>query len=103
MSKRRETVCAQGGGAHDVATGGVAPAIQPSTTFMRGPDNRLLVEDNFYARYGAPNLRAAEHAIAQLEGAAEARLFASGMAGALAAFRRLPPGAHVVATSRGYF
>jgi cystathionine gamma-synthase len=100
---RRETICAQGGGAHDTASGGVTPAIQLSSTFMRGPDNELVVLDNFYARYSGPNVRAAEHAIAELEGAAEARLFASGMAGALAVFRRLPPGSHVVTTSRGYF
>lgn len=97
-----ETICAQGGGAHDEATGGVAPAIQPSTTYMRGPGNALLTE-NFYSRYGSPNTRLAEAAIAQLEGAAEARLFSSGMAAALAVYRRLPPGAHVVATRRGYF
>jgi cystathionine gamma-synthase len=101
MSKR-ETICAHGGGAHDGPTGGVTPAIQPSTTFVRGPDNQLVTE-NFYQRYGAPNLRDAESAIAQLEGAADARLFSSGMAAALAIFRRLPPGAHVVTTSRGYF
>jgi cystathionine gamma-synthase len=102
MSVRPETICAQGGGAHDEATGGVAPAIQPSTTYLRGTDNELVTE-NFYSRYAAPNVRAAESAIAQLEGAADARLFASGMAAALAVFRRLPPGSHVVATSRGYF
>jgi cystathionine gamma-synthase len=81
----------------------VAPALQPSTTYLRGADNRLTVEENFYSRYGAPNVFAAERAIAQLEGAAEARLFASGMAAALALFRRLAPGTHVVSTSRGYF
>ena len=100
---KRETICAQGAGAHDEATGGVTPALQPSTTYMRGPDNRLKVEANFYARYGGPNVYAAERAIAALEGAAEARLFSSGMAGAVALFRRLPVGTHVVATSRGYF
>ena len=100
---KRETICATGAGAHDEATGGVAPALQPSTTYLRGADNRLTVEENFYARYGAPNVYAAERAIAQLEGAAEARLFASGMAAALALFRRLAPGTHVVSTSRGYF
>lgn len=103
MDVKRETICATGGGAHDEATGGVAPALQPSTTYVRGPDNRLKVEANFYSRYGAPNLYAAERAIAQLEGAAEARLFSSGMAAALAVFRRLKPGTHVVATGRGYF
>jgi len=97
-----ETIWAQGGGAHDEATGGVAPALQPSTTFLRGQDNELLTE-NFYSRYAAPNVRQAEAAIARLEDAADARLFASGMAAALAAFRRLPPGSHVVATKRGYF
>jgi cystathionine gamma-synthase len=102
MDSKRETICAQGGSAHDEATGGVTPAIQPSTTFLRGTDNELVTE-NFYSRYAAPNVRQAEAAIARLEGAADARLFSSGMAAALAVFRRLPPGAHVVATSRGYF
>jgi len=102
MTTRPETICAHGGGAHDDATGGVAPAIQPSTTYLRGPDNELVTE-NFYSRYASPNSRLAESAIARLEGAADARLFASGMAAALAVFRRLPPGAHVVATKRGYF
>jgi cystathionine gamma-synthase len=99
---RRETVCAQGAGAHS-DDGGAIPAIQLSSTFLRGPDNALIVSDNFYARYGGPNSRMAEHAIARLEGAADALLFASGMAAALAPFRRLKPGSHVVATSRGYF
>jgi cystathionine gamma-synthase len=97
-----ETICAQGGGAHDAATGGIAPAIQSSTTYLRGPDNELVTE-NFYSRYAAPNVRMAEEAIAALEGAADARLFSSGMAAALAVFRRLPPGSHVVSTKRGYF
>lgn len=100
---RPETICAQAAGAHDSATGGVVPAIQLSSTYMRGADNELVVPDNFYARYGGPNLRATEHAIAELEGAADARLFSSGMAAALAVFRRLPTGSHVVTTSRGYF
>lgn len=97
-----ETLLARGGGAHDPATGGVAPAIQLSSTYMRGTDNALLTE-NFYARYGTPNGRQAETAIAQLEGAAAAHLFSSGMAAALAVFRALPAGAHVVAARRGYF
>ena len=71
-----ETLLSQGGGAHDPATGGVAPAIQLSSTYMRGADNALLTE-NFYARYGTPNGRHAETAIAQLEGAAAAQLFSS--------------------------
>lgn len=98
----RETICAQAGGGHS-EDAGAAPPIQLSSTYLRGADNALIVGENFYARYGGPNLRLTEGAIAQLEGAAEALLFASGMAAALAAFRRLPPGAHVVATSRGYF
>ncbi|WP_395645891.1 trans-sulfuration enzyme family protein [Terricaulis sp.] len=107
MTKRNsplqaETICAQGGGAHD-ASAGVSPAIQLSTTYRRGADNALIVADNFYARYGGPNLRDAENAIAQLEGASDALLFSSGMAAALALFRRLAPGSHVVCSSRGYF
>jgi cystathionine gamma-synthase len=98
----RETICAQGGGAHS-DDAGAAPAIQLSTTYLRGADNELLVADNFYSRYSNPNARMAENAVARLEGAADARVFASGMAAALAPLRTLAPGAHVVATRRGYF
>src|SRR5262245_9899029 len=98
----RETICAQGGGAHS-EDAGVTPAIPLSTTYLRGADNELRVGDNFYSRYSSPNVRMAESAIARLEGAADARAFASGMAAALAPLRTLAPGAHVVATSRGYF
>ncbi len=98
-----ETICAQAGGAHDEATGGIVPALQPSTTYLRDSDNALRGPESFYSRYSAPNLRMAEATIARLEGAADARLFSSGMAAALAPFRTLPPGAHVVASGRGYF
>lgn len=97
------TLCAQGGLHPPRADGGVVPALQPATTFVRDAANALVDPANFYARYGAPNLRDAEAAIAALESAQGALLFASGMAAALAVFRRLPPGSHVAATSRGYF
>ncbi len=99
---KRETICAQAAGAYS-DDAGVTPAIQLSSTYVRDAENALRGPDQFYARYSSPNVRMAEHAIAKLEGAADAQLFSSGMAAALAPFRTLPPGAHVVATSRGYF
>lgn len=99
---KRETICAQAAGAHS-DDAGVTPAIQLSSTYLRDAGNALRGPDHFYARYSSPNVRMAENAIAKLEGAADARLFSSGMAAALAPFRTLPPGSHVVTTSRGYF
>ena len=36
---RPETLLAQAAGADDPTTGGVVPPLQPSTTFLRDPDN----------------------------------------------------------------
>ncbi|MEL6871130.1 MAG: aminotransferase class V-fold PLP-dependent enzyme, partial [Pseudomonadota bacterium] len=79
------------------ATGAVMPAIQPSTTYVRGADNALLNDAHAYTRDQNPTYVLAEQMLARLEGASQARLFASGMAAATAVFRALRPGAHVVA------
>ena len=36
---RPETLLAQAAGADDPTTGGIIPPLQPSTTFLRDPDN----------------------------------------------------------------
>lgn len=60
-------------------------------------------EGAFYQRYGHPTLHACERRLAGLEGAAEALLFASGMAAISAAFLgHLKTGDHVVALRQCY-
>lgn len=93
---RPATLLAQAGGAIDEATGGIVPPLQPSTTFLRDPDN--LYRRGFdYGRDANPAVRRVEALLARLEGGAAALLFASGMAAATAVVRALPAGAHLVA------
>ncbi len=94
--ERPATLLARAGGAHDEATGGVLPALQPSTTFLRDPDNRYRRGFD-YARDASPVGHIVEDLLCRLEGGTAAMLFASGMAAATAIFRALPYGAHVVA------
>ncbi len=97
------TVAAQAGGALDAASGGVVPPIQPSTTFLRDADYAPLNPANTYARDHSDILRTTESVLAQLEGAAAALLFPSGMAAIAALFRALPAGAGVVVQSQIYW
>jgi cystathionine gamma-synthase len=93
---RPETLLAQAAGADDPASGGVIPPLQPSTTFLRDPDNAYRRGFD-YARDRNPTYAPAEATLAALEGGAEALLFASGMAAATAVFQALRPGDHVLA------
>lgn len=92
----RETDIAQGMHYIDPVTGAVMPPIHPATTFARDPDNALLNACHSYTRDQNPTYAIAEQMLARLEGAADARLFASGMAAATAVFRALSPGDVVV-------
>lgn len=80
----------------DPVTGGVAPAIHPTTTFARDADYRLISHERSYARDHNPTFAPAEQMLARLEGAAEALLFSSGMAAAMAVVQALRPGDHIV-------
>jgi cystathionine gamma-synthase len=90
-----DTLLAQAGGGIDEVTGGVNHPIQPSTTFIRDPDNAYR-RGFGYARDENPTYAPAETVLAALEGGAEALLFASGMAAATAVFQALDPGAHAL-------
>ena len=93
---RPATILSQAGGAVDEATGGIVPALQPSTTFLRDPDN--LHRKGFdYGRDANPVVRQVETVVAALEGGRAALAFSSGMVAMTAVFRSLPPGAHVLA------
>ncbi|KEJ90122.1 trans-sulfuration enzyme family protein [Sulfitobacter donghicola] len=97
------TVAAQAAGLLDDATGGVVPPIHPATTFVRDDNYEPAVDGNVYSRSHAPNGQMAEKILAQLEGAADAMVFPSGMAAVAAVFRTLATGASVLVQSQIYW
>ncbi|EBA13609.1 trans-sulfuration enzyme family protein [Roseobacter sp. CCS2] len=97
------TIAAHAAGAIDPQSGGVVPALQPSTTYLRDADYALVRSDNIYARADSDNLRQAEEVLRQLEGAAETFLFPSGMAAIAAVFRTLPNSSTVIVQSGIYW
>lgn len=83
--------------------------IYQTATFVPGPEDLALLaegkpaETRFYSRYGNPTVAALERRIAILEGAEEARCFASGNAAMHATLMALAlPGGHVVAAEKLY-
>ncbi len=92
-----ETSIAQGLHYIDPVTGGVIPPIQPSTTFARDSQYRLVADAHSYGRDDNPVFLPAERMLSRLEGGADALLFSSGMAAAMAVVQTLRPGDHVVA------
>ncbi len=81
---------------------GLAPAIYPASTYERDPD--LSVPGGaVYARDENPGFHLAEQMLAKLEGGAEAMLFSSGMASAVALFQTLKTGDRVIAPEIMYF
>jgi len=103
VTLRPETLAAKAVHAIDEATGGIVPPIQLATTYAR--DARYeLIEGRDYTRDKNPTVLPAEALLAALEGGAEARVFASGMAAATTAIRALvKPGDHIVAPRVGYY
>jgi cystathionine gamma-synthase len=103
MALRPETLAAQALHAIDEATGAIVPPIHMSTTFARDADY-TLVADRDYTRDKDPTALPAERLLAALEGGADAMVWASGLAAAIAVFRTLTrPGDHIVAPKAMYF
>lgn len=98
-----ETLFAQADGHIDQLTGGVTPSIQLSSTFLRDENNELTSADHSYARDQNDLFRLAERIISKAEGAAEARLFPSGMAAVAALARAVNPGCTLVIQSGIYW
>lgn len=97
-----ETMVAQGGGEiHGPFREVVAP-VHVATTYERAADGGYPGGVG-YGRDQNPSFRAPEAMLARMEGAADALLFASGMAAATAVFRTLAPGARVVAPQAMYW
>jgi len=84
----------------DAATGAVTlPIYQTSTFAQRAPGEHQGYE---YSRTANPTRAALETCLADLEGTAGARCFASGMAAVDAVLRLLSPGDHLVVTADVY-
>lgn len=86
----------------DPETGAVIPPIHLSSTYARGSENELLGSVDYRRPHGPTEQHTAD-IIARLEGAAETRLFSSGMAAIAAVFETVPTGAHVVAQTEMYY
>jgi cystathionine gamma-synthase len=102
-SYKPATIAAHAAGAVDLQSGGVVPALQPSTTFLRDENYDPLRPDNIYSRDNSDNVRQAEAILQQLENAKETLLFPSGMAAIAAVFRTLPNRATVIIQSGIYW
>ena len=102
-SYRPATIAAHAAGALDPQSGGVVPALQPSTTFTRDADYALHRDDNIYSRDNSDNLRQAEEVLRKLENASDTLLFPSGMAAIAAVFRTLPNGGKAILQSGIYW
>jgi cystathionine gamma-synthase len=97
-----ETRTVHCGGGPDVATGGVAPSLQLSTTFARD-EAGTPIGGHTYIRESNPNQGELETALARVEGGAGALVFASGMAAGVAILQTLPPKSHVIFPDDAYY
>ncbi|MFT5176129.1 MAG: cystathionine gamma-synthase [Gammaproteobacteria bacterium] len=89
------TLLAQGGHFVDAVTGAIVPPIHTSTTYARNDDYEL--PGYVYSRYDNPTYGQLESVLAELEGAADALVFASGLAGVATFFDTVRTGEHIVA------
>ena len=87
----------------DAMTGGLIPAIHPSSTFVRDEKYQLIDARHSYGRDENPGYVVAEKVLAELEGAPAALLFSSGMAAAMAVIQSMKPGDHIVAPKVMYW
>ncbi len=93
----RETLLVHGSSRSDQRTGALVPPLVLSATYAHGNQEKLA-----YSRDRNPTWELLEAAVAQLEGAAGAVAFASGMAGISAALELLPMGGEVVVAQDAY-
>ncbi|POF29154.1 trans-sulfuration enzyme family protein [Roseibium marinum] len=98
-----DSLLAHGGGGFDLATGAVVPPIQTATTFVRDESYELRNPGHLYSRDDNDLFVKTEGLIAALEGGAESRLFASGMAAIAAIARTVRPGGTLLAQSGIYW
>lgn len=92
-----DTLLAQAMHYLDPVDGGIVPGVHMATTYARNERYEARVPGISYGRDKNPTYVTAERVLAELEGAADALLFSSGLAAATALFLTLKPGDHVVA------
>lgn len=80
----------------DGVTGGISPTLQFSTTYSRDQDYEYLGNYS-YSRADNPSWEVLEKVCTELDGGADAKCFASGMAAVCAFFETVNSGEHVVA------
>lgn len=102
MGKHPETLAAQALHRIDAETGAVIPPVHTATTYARDASNALIGAHD-YLRPEGPTQAHAAAVLTALEGGADGRLFASGLAAAMAVFATLKPGAHVAAQTKMYY
>ena len=90
-----ETLLTQAGHYIDRETGAIVPPIHPSTTYAR--DERYELQGFEYSRIANPTGRRVEEVLARLEGAEDALLFSSGLAGVSTLFETVRSGQRIVA------
>ncbi len=90
-----ETLLTQAGHFIDPGTGAIVPPIHPATTFAR--DDRYQLQGFEYSRIANPTGRRVEEVLARLEGAEDALIFASGLAGVSTFFETVRSGQRIVA------
>ncbi len=100
---RPETIAARAAGAIDAITGGIVPPIPLATTFLRDEHYAPLDAAHVYGRDDSAIVRTAEGVLAQLEGAAAALLFPSGMAAIAGLMRTVPNRGAIVMQSGIYW
>ena len=66
--KKASTIAARAGGFIDAGSGGVAPPLQPSTTFVRDENYNPVSPENVYGRDHNDQVRLAEDIICRLGG-----------------------------------
>ncbi|MEX0810031.1 MAG: PLP-dependent aspartate aminotransferase family protein [Dongiaceae bacterium] len=91
------TLAAHGGRIEAAASGGIVPPLEMATTYERRRQDYAPPAGYIYSRFHHPNWEQAEKLLAELEGGAEALLFASGIASVSAIVETLRPGERVVA------
>lgn len=96
------TRAARAPGRPDPTMGGLVPPIWPSTTYARDAEGGYP-GGHSYSRDQNPTVEPAEALLAELEGGAEALLFASGMAAATTVLDALDPGTTLLAPERMYW
>ncbi|HKO58858.1 MAG TPA: aminotransferase class I/II-fold pyridoxal phosphate-dependent enzyme [Thermoanaerobaculia bacterium] len=97
-----ETTAIHAGNHPDEATSAIAPPIHLSTTFERTADGGMP-HGWAYIRDGNPTQARLEEALAAIDGADAALVFASGMAAAGAALQALETGSHVLVADDSYY